>query len=277
MQAIARELGQTETCFVSAADEPGADLRLRWFTPEVEVDLCGHATVAAFVLLASDGRVDGHDGSARVRCATRSGPIDVEIERTPSGASRVMLSVGVAPLEPTALDRAAVAAAIGLPQSALDPALPLIVEPAGARVVVPVARLADLLSLTPNGAGMVAFGDRTGLRRFTLLCRETAVPGHFVHLRHFAPANGIPEDPVTGTAHAVVAAYFDQFGLLPPGERVILTGEQGHAVGRRGVVTVEVRRESCRVVDVRIGGSGVVVARGVVEPPRDADGDTPRR
>jgi trans-2,3-dihydro-3-hydroxyanthranilate isomerase len=265
MQRIARELGQTETCFVGAAAEAGADLRLRWFTPKVEVDLCGHATVGAFVLLAADGRIDWRGESARIRCATRSGVIEVELARTPSGAPRVMLSVGVAAVEPAPLARATVAAAIGLPESALDAALPLMVEPAGARVIVPVARLNDLLALTPNGPGMVACGEATGLRRFTLVCRETERSERFAHLRHFAPANGIPEDPVTGTAHAVAAVYLDQQGLLPPGDRAILTGEQGRAVDRRGVVTVDVRRRDGRIVDVWIGGSGVVVARGVVE------------
>jgi trans-2,3-dihydro-3-hydroxyanthranilate isomerase len=114
---------------------------------------------------------------------------------------------------------------------------------------------------------MIAYGQQSGDRRFTLVCRETADPAHFAHLRHFAPANGIPEDPVTGTAHAVAAAYLDQQGLLPAGERIVLTGEQGHAVARQGIVTVEVHRERGRIADVRIGGSGVIVARGSIAPP----------
>ena len=72
MQGIARELRQTETCFVSAGDEPGTELRLRWFTPTVEVDLCGHATVAAFVCLAGEGRVKWEGDRAHMRCATWS-------------------------------------------------------------------------------------------------------------------------------------------------------------------------------------------------------------
>jgi PhzF family phenazine biosynthesis protein len=270
MQRIARELGQTETCFVSGADQAEADLRLRWFTPKVEVDLCGHATVAAFVVLAAEGRIDWRNGSARIRCATRTGGIEVALERSAGGSPRVMLSVGVAALEPTRLERAAVAAAIGLPESALDPTLPLTLEPAGARVIVPVARLSDLLGLKPDGAAMVAFGEGTGLRRFTLVCRETERPEHFVHLRHFAPANGIPEDPVTGTAHAVAAVYLDAHGLLPPGERVTLVGEQGQAVERRGVVAVDVRRKGGRIAEVWIGGSGVIAARGAIELPAAA-------
>jgi PhzF family phenazine biosynthesis protein len=109
---------------------------------------------------------------------------------------------------------------------------------------------------------MIAYGKQRGYRRFTIVCRETENPDSFVHLRHFAPANGIPEDPVTGTAHGVAAVYLDREGLLPPGERVVLVGEQGRAIDRTGEVTVEVRRQAGRIGDVRIGGTAVIAARG---------------
>jgi trans-2,3-dihydro-3-hydroxyanthranilate isomerase len=173
-----------------------------------------------------------------------------------------MLSTGEAALAPATDDRAAVAAAVGLNPTEVDPALPLAVDPGSARLIVPVSRLDDLLRLTPNGTGMIAYGRDHGYRRFTLVCRETVDPRHFVHLRHFAPANGIPEDPVTGTAHAAIAVYLDREGLLPPGERLVLTGEQGHAVDRQGIVTVEVLRLDSRISEVRIGGTAVIVARG---------------
>jgi trans-2,3-dihydro-3-hydroxyanthranilate isomerase len=269
MQRIARELGQTETCFMSATDEPGADLALRWFTPTVEVDLCGHATIAAFIVLASEGRVDWSDGHSYLCCATRTGTIGVWLERKPSGSPRVMMSVGVASLEPAPEDRSTVARAVGLAPSALDDSLPLVSDRGSARLIIPVARLGDLLRLEPDGTGMIAHGKQSGYRRFTLVCRDTNNPHSFVHLRHFAPANGIPEDPVTGTAHAAAAIYLDREGLLPLGDRVVLTGEQGHAVGRRGEVTVELLRQASRITDVRIGGTAVIVGHGeLVAPPR---------
>src|SRR5215203_1346148 len=262
MQRIARELGQTETCFVSSSDGPEVDLALRWFTPTVEVDLCGHATVAGFTVLACEGRIDWSDDRAHLRCATRSGAIGVWLERMPSGSPRVMMSVGVASLEPAPEDRSAVAQAVGLNPSALDASLPLVSDRGSARLIIPVSRLSDLLRLEPNGPGMIAYGKQRGYRRFTVVSRETQNPDSFVHLRHFAPANGIPEDPVTGTAHAVAAIYLDREGLLPPGERLLLTGEQGHAINRRGNVTVEVQRQAGRITDVRIGGTAVITARG---------------
>ncbi len=270
MQQMARELGQTETCFVRASSQPEVNLELRWFTPTVEANLCGHATVAAFVCLEAEHRIDWTADRVRVVCATRIGPIDVWLEKRSSTSPAVTMSVGSPSVAPASDDVAAVARAVGLPESALDPALPLAVEPAGARIIVPVARLDDLLQVAPNGAGMLDYGLPRGYRRFTLVCRETEHPDHFAHLRHFAPANGIAEDPVTGTAHAVAAIYLDRQGLVPGGERVVLTGEQGHAVERRGVVTVELLRQSGQVREVRIGGGAVIVAQGMMEVPEGA-------
>src|SRR5688572_26355759 len=179
MQCIARELGQTETCFVSSTDAPAVDLTLRWFTPTVEVDLCGHATVAAFTVLTGEGRVDWSDDRAHLRCATRAGTIGVWLERMPAGSPRVMMSVGVASLETAPDDRLAVAQAVGLAPSALDASLPLVSDRGSARLIIPVSRLSDLLHLEPNGPGMVAYGKRSGYRRFTLVCRETENPHSF--------------------------------------------------------------------------------------------------
>src|SRR5215212_1364233 len=129
MQRIARELGQTETCFVSATGEPDSDLALRWFTPTVEVDLCGHATVAAFVCLDAAGRIVWHGDRARLRCASRAGTVGVWLKRTAAGSPQVMLSAGVAPIMPAKDDRAAAAAAVGLDPAVLDPSLPLAADP----------------------------------------------------------------------------------------------------------------------------------------------------
>lgn len=91
---------------------------------------------------------------------------------------------------------------IGLASEDVDPELPLAVEDSGARLLVPVRSLERLLALVPNEAEMIKYGIRTGYHRFTLICRETRDSKSVFHIRHFAPANGIPGDPVTGTLSA---------------------------------------------------------------------------
>jgi PhzF family phenazine biosynthesis protein len=265
MQAIARELGQSETCFVLEGGEAGIDYRLRWFTPTVEVDLCGHATVAAYTCLAAEGRVRFGGGPSHLRHATRRGILGVWVLGEAREAHYVSMSAGVTSLQAAPDDRTEVAYAVGLDPRSVDLDLPLAADEASQRIIIPVRRLADLLALVPDSAGMIRYGQRAPYRRFTLVSQETLDPRCRTHLRHFAPANGIPEDPVTGTAHAAVAAYLEWLGLQPPGERILYEGEQGHAVKRPGSVTVELLRKGKAVADVRIGGRGIIVARGEIE------------
>jgi len=265
MQAIARELGQSETCFVMEGREAGTDYRLRWFTPTVEVDLCGHATVAAYTCLVAEGRILFDEGPVHLRHATRRGVLGVWVLGEGREARSVSMSAGVASLRAAPDERADVARAVGLDPGSMDPEMPMAADEASQRIIVPVRRLADLLALAPDSAGMIRYGQMAPYRRFTLVCLETLDPQFRTHLRHFAPANGIPEDPVTGTAHAAVAIYLEWLGAQPPGDRVVYEGEQGHAVKRPGSVTVELLREGNAVVDVRIGGQGIIVARGEIE------------
>ena len=265
MQAIARELKQSETCFVTEGPETGVDFRLRWFTPSVEVDLCGHATVAAYTCLAREGRIRFLDGEAQLKHATRRGILGVWVRGEGEQTRSVMMSAGVAPIQPAADNREEVARAIGLESAAIDFDLPLASDASGARLIVPVRELRDLLSLVPDSDGMCRYGKRAGYTRFTLVCQETQDPTRKTHLRHFAPANGVPEDPVTGTAHAAIAVYLDHVGLLPRQARLRYEGEQGHAVGRPGSVQVEVLRDEAGVIiDVRVGGSAVIVVQGEI-------------
>jgi len=265
MQAVALELRQTETCFVMQGTEVGVDYHLRRFTPTVEVDLCGHATVAAYTCLAAEGRVLFGAEPVHLRHTTRRGVLSVWVEGNHREARNVSMSAGVPSLRRAPDDPAEVARAVGLDPASLEPELPLAVEETSQRIIVPVRRLTDLLNLVPNGAGMIRYGKTELYRRFTLVCRETLDPRLRTHLRHFAPANGIPEDPVTGTAHAAIAVYLEWLGLQPSGERIRYEGEQGHAAKRPGSVTVELLREGGAVVDVRIGGQGHIVTRGEIE------------
>jgi trans-2,3-dihydro-3-hydroxyanthranilate isomerase len=258
MGQIARELGQTESCFVLRPDAPDAEFRLRWFTPVVEVDLCAHATIAAYVCLVREGRISVTSEVVAIQHQTRRGTLGVWVRADDDGRSSVLMSVGVAPLREAPDGRESIARTVGLSRDALDPALPVAIDDASARVIVPVRRLADLLELRPALNAIREYSGPSRLTRFTLFSRETIDPGALVHVRHFAPANGIPEDPVTGTAHGVLAAYLDWLGEL--GDRREFAGEQGHALGRPGRVIVHAVREHGRLIDVRVGGTAVVVA-----------------
>jgi predicted PhzF superfamily epimerase YddE/YHI9 len=215
MQTVAREMNLSETAFVTS--RPDGDHDLRWFTPTTEVDLCGHATLAAAHVLGGAARF--HTRSGALTCAPgEDGWIEMDFPADPPVATDV-------PGAELGLDRVQWC---GRSRSDLLVELP---DAAAVRALEP--DLGRLAAAATRGILVTAAGDRPGIDCVS---------------RFFAPNVGIPEDPVTGSAHCVLAVFW--------GERTgkdELVGEQASARG--GVVRM--RRFDDRVI---LGGQAVSVS-----------------
>src|SRR5687768_13660492 len=232
MGSLAREMGVSETAFVAPrADGRGRDpaFDLRWFTPEVEVDLCGHATLASAHVLWEEGRVAP---GAPISFHTRSGLL---------GAAQQGPWIE---LDFPAVDAVAEPAPVGLAE-----ALGAVPRWTGRGSVgdwlVELDDERTVRELAPDMAGL----SRVPARGICVTARADDSGYDFVS-RFFAPAVGIDEDPVTGSAHCMLAPYWsERIG------REELVGFQASARG--GIVRVRYAGE--RVV---LGGRAVTVLRG---------------
>lgn len=182
LQAIAGENNLSETAFTVPATGD-ADYELRWFTPEVEVALCGHATLAAGHVLLGD-----HPTRDRIRFRTRKAGL-LEVVRVGDGYALDLPAWGT---EPRTLPETV--AAMG--------GLPIATEwRAGDYTILHYASEAEVRALTPDFPALRAIGDVLFIA--TAPGTETDVVS-----RVFAPAAGIDEDPVTGSAHALLVPYW---------------------------------------------------------------------
>ena len=277
MQAIARELSLSETAFVLSSDV--ADRRLRYFTPTQEVDLCGHATIGSFAFLADEGRIE--PGTSTLE--TNVGVLEIDLEADGS----VWMSQDRPTISEVDLAYDRVADALGVDRAALEAVgvkLPLAVSSTGLPfLMVPVAYLSNVGDAAPDPAAIEALSADVGATGIYLFSFDTLTADSTLHARMFAPAAGVPEDPVTGTASGAVGAYLERYGALdggetPAGSAVDESGtsvdattfpdelrlEQGYFVDRPGLVRVRVGGE------VRVGGRGVVALDGTLLVP-DAD------
>jgi PhzF family phenazine biosynthesis protein len=225
MQQVAAEMNLSETAFlVRRAD----GYELRWFTPTVEVDLCGHATLASAHALWEWGELRP-DETARFH--TRSGLLTAE-----RAGDWIEMDFPAVPAEPAAapagLAEALGARPVAVGRGALDYLLELESE-AAVRGLRP-----DFAALEKVGAGCV-----------TVTARSDAPEFDFVS-RFFAPESGIPEDPVTGGAHCVLGPYWSK----KLGKTEFLAYQ---ASARGGVVRVRLAGER-----VKLGGQAVTVVRG---------------
>lgn len=220
MQDVAAELNLSETAFV--VPRADGDHDLRWFTPRTEVDLCGHATLATAHVLGGAARFHTRSGLLTCRAGDR-GWIEMDF---PSLLHEPVLA------DHAALDALGVSRALTYARSRFD----VLVEVATAdevRGLVP--DLALLAGHDGRGWIVTAPGDRPGI--------------DFVS-RFFAPAVGVPEDPVTGSAHCVLAPFW--------AARVGHTELVGEQVSPRGGV-VKVRLDGDRVT---LAGRAVTVWEG---------------
>jgi PhzF family phenazine biosynthesis protein len=183
MQAVAREMNLSETAFLVRRDV-GYDLR--WFTPTVEVDLCGHATLASAHVLWEDGHLPPEQPA---RFWTRSGLLTAERQ-----GAWIELDFPAKPQSP-ADSPPGLAAALG--------AAPRYVGRNEFDYVVEVESEAVLRALTPDFGALRALP----VRGISVTSRAD-MPGYDFVSRFFAPASGIDEDPVTGSAHCQLIPYW---------------------------------------------------------------------
>lgn len=184
MQAIAAENNLAETAFI-VPKERGA-WNLRWFTPAVEVPLCGHATLAAAHALYAHLGFEGPE----IAFETLSGRLTVR--RLADG--RLEMDFPADAPVPLA-SHPALADALGCEPVEIH---------AGQYLLAVFASADQVRSLSPDFGKLSALGGR----RNDVICAAPGDGGYDVVSRFFAPADGIPEDPATGSAHCVIAPYF---------------------------------------------------------------------
>ena len=253
MQRFANWINLSETTFVLTPSRAGADYRVRIFTPGRELPFAGHPSVGTAWALLRAGRLQARDGALVQECAAGLLPMRVSGE---GDATRVSVRAPRARLraaekrEDAFLDAAvpsALRAAPGTPWHSDNGPVWWLVElrdEAAVRLLVP-----DLPCIAEACIGTGA----VGLAVFAL----ASEPGVALAVRAFCPADGIPEDPVTGSANAAIGALLQHEGRIDSvGRRY--RASQGRELGRDGIVEVETDDDG----DVWIGGACVAAVRG---------------
>lgn len=291
MQLIAGEMALSETAFVlpvSPAAEGRADLRVRFFTPQAEVELCGHATIGTFWLLARLGLIGAKGWGRELAAAggwreveviqeTGAGNLPVTVRYSKGG--RLIRRVLMAQAPPRRLARlgeaerrelAAILRANPYALSVLDGVgdVPLEIWSTGLPdLIVPVLDLATLRALAPDHGHLAGFSRRLGVISVHAFCLETESPEADAHARDFSPAVGIPEEAATGTASGAMGAFMAANRLgragAGPGPHTMLF-EQGHILGRPSSIYVEVECADGHPTGVRVGGRAVTVLEGIL-------------
>jgi trans-2,3-dihydro-3-hydroxyanthranilate isomerase len=270
MQRLAKEMNLSETTFVLPSQVPGADFKVRIFTPTSELPFAGHPVVGTHWALAQLGRVDLEEPVTRVCFELGVGVLPADLHVVAGRVERVVMTQDRPSFHAVLEDVRELAAGLGLPSEAItETGLPVQIVSTGIpQMMVPVRSLADVQLLA---------ADRLDYSTLARVCRgvgtdcvmvfslETEGAEATVHTRMFAPSLGVPEDPATGSANGALGAYLVRHRAVPVSEPTThITSEQGLELGRPSTLYVEVDSRAGEVTGVRVGGEVVAMAEGEV-------------
>ncbi len=260
MQKIANEMNLSETAFVFAYKDN--EFNVRYFTPKCEVDLCGHATIAAFYTLAHKGYIKGvDDGVVKVFQHTKLGKLPVEIYYTNQEVDKILMYQG----QPKSLgyiqhlDNLYTALNIekeyvGLENYELKPEL---VSTGLPDIILPVKTRDILENLDINYDEISNFTKEAGaigIHVFTMSNNES------IWCRNFAPLVGIKEEAATGTANGALIYYLKKNNVIKDNKILV---HQGQSLGRPSDIYCEIVEKGHDNI-VKVGGKATIIMEGVI-------------
>lgn len=244
MRKIAGMLGFSETAFVMKSKV--ADYKLRFFTPNEEVDLCGHATIGTYYAMANLGAIK----PGVYRQETKAGILGIEIYDDNS----VMMEQ-TAPLFADFIRKEEIIESLNIKAGDIPEELPVQVVSTGLRdILIPVKSVDILNAIRPNFEKIKDISRKyraTGYHVFTL----DSLQGTIADCRNFAPLYDIPEEAATGTSNGALGCYLYRYCMINKSQAANMIIGQGAVMGRPSEIRVSLVIEGEEILGVKVGGS----------------------
>lgn len=261
MQAIAREFNLSETIFVMPPHNPAHTAAVRIFFPTAEIPFAGHPTLGCATLLAELAHGTG-DWDADITLEEVAGLVPVRLTRR-AGITQGSFAAPVIPHPAAARTTPEMAAqALGLTAAAITGATEFW-QGGPTFLYVPVDSLAALAAARPIEPHWSALLHGTGCDSAYVFAR---LPDGCIRARMFSPTGGIPEDPATCSATAILSGWLLAHGHLPEGTTTLAL-RQGVEMRRPSDLTLTATVTRSALAEVRVGGSAVRVSKGRITPP----------
>ena len=264
MQQIARELNNSETAFLFHSDSADCDGIIRYFTPNTEVPICGHATIAAMYAKAIEEKLD----SCILRFKTKIGILPFEIIKENENY-QILMTQGnfeLGDIFDTTITQKMITA-LGLQKSDLDERCPIQIASTGhSKVMIGIKSREKLNTLSPSYNDLAQLSKEINCNGYFVFTFDSNDQDILTYGRMFAPAIGINEDPVTGNANGPLGGYLVQNNLVNfKNNEFEFNGKQGEKIDRLGVIKVKVSIEDNKPTLIQIKGDAVIVFRAEIE------------
>lgn len=243
MKQISKELHVSETAFVFPSVI--ADFKLRFFTPTVEVDLCGHATIATFFTMALKGKLSVTSHTI-IRQETNAGILPVHISSDGNKKiEKVMMTQAKPIYKNIHFNISSIAQSLQIDIQDIDDSLPKQIVSTGLFTLPICIKSLDVLHhMKPDFNRIKKICETIGTGSIHVFTFDTIESQSTYHARNFAPLLGIDEDPVTGTANGAVCSYLVSNKKIDDKNLIC---EQGDIIGRPGRVFVQIDNDIVKV------------------------------
>lgn len=261
---IANEMHTRETVFVMKSEV--ADFRFRYLTPKGEIGFSGHPTIAAFHVLLREGLIEAIKDITMTTLETKVGLLNIEIVKNESTGRHEIQITHRKPEFLETYDPKDYLAALGLSLADFQSPNPIQTVSTGTpHLILPVSTMRALDRIKPDWDRLKELQRSSDYVSMSVFTRETRDPTSDAQVRHFAPALGVYEDPVSGSAAGSLGSYIIRYGFMEPTYPVTsIVIEQGHYVGRPSKIFVEVRGNQEAIDQVKVSGTGIVVFKGIL-------------
>lgn len=264
MQQIARELNNSETAFLFAPDSDDCDGVIRYFTPNTEVPICGHATIAAMYAKAIEEKLD----SCILKFKTKIGILPFEVIKE-NEDYQILMTQGnfeLGDVFDVSVTQKMITA-LGLQKSDLDEKCPVQIASTGhSKVMIGIKSREKLNNLSPIYNDLAQLSKEINCNGYFVFTFDSDNQDVLTYGRMFAPAIGINEDPVTGNANGPLGGYLVQNNIIDYKNNTFeFNGKQGEKIDRLGVIKVKVVTEENKPKLIQIKGDAVVVFRAEIE------------
>ena len=254
MKKVAGIIGFSETAFVMKSNF--ADFKVRFFTPNEEVDICGHATIATFSTLLNQGCIK----PGKYLQETKAGVLSVELKEDLS----IMMNQNTPSYYQT-ICKQEIADSLNITTAEMIEELPIQIVSTGLRdILIPIKNIDIVNAIKPNFEKVSKISSKYNTIGYHIFTLESLNSSN-AYCRNLAPLYGIPEESATGTSNGALACYLFKYGKIKSDNATHIVIEQGYSMGKPSEIIVALITEDKEVIEVKVGGKALNLSEIEVE------------
>lgn len=253
MQKIAQKIGFSETAFVKKSNK--ADFKVKFFTPNKEIELCGHATIATFYLMIKKNLLKPGNYTQE----TKAGILNFEIKK-----DGTVFMNQKSPQFLNIIDEKEIIDSLNISSEVISKDLPIQIVSTGLKdIFIPIRSLKDLNKIKPNFEKVTKISKKYNSVGYHLFTLETKF-NSTAHCRNFAPLYGINEESATGTSNGALGCYLFKYGKISKKKVDNLVFEQGYSMKKPSEIFVKLKIKEKKIIEVKVGGNASNIQEEII-------------